>query len=59
MYIHDYVIGASLSEPHLVRSMAGSAMFVYIIGASLSEPHTYAKHGDFVCLYSASCNKSY
>ena len=29
-------IGANLSEPHLVRSVAGGAM---LIGASLSEPH--------------------
>ena len=34
LYCHNInsitVIGASLSEPHLVRSMAGSAMFIYI-----------------------------
>ena len=29
--------------------MSGSVL--WMIGASLSEPHTYAKYGDFVCLY--------
>ena len=47
--VWDYLIGASLSEPHTGQT-ASPAMF---IGASLSEPHTgqTASPAMFICIY--------
>ena len=50
------IIGVSLSEPHLVRSMAGSAMFVYTYIYVYMCRSTFSRHIFAVCRYNFVCS---
>ena len=57
---HIYVVGTSLSEPHLMRSMAGSAMFVYlyIYICVCVYMSWYIRPSQFCCLPTASLHST-